>query len=365
MSKKRVVVKVGTAIITEETGRISEKELGRVVSQLALAKKADIDILLVSSGAIAVGLERLGMKSCPSDIETLQAVAAIGQGLLMRMYTDMFDEQGLITGQVLITQQDLSHRQQYLNARHTLSRLLEIGAIPIINENDTVATDEITFGDNDMLAALVSALISADLLIILTDTGGLYTADPKACSDARLIERVDKITDDIEALAGESKGPYATGGMSSKIQAVKTATSSGVDGIIADGRVDGIVSSILEGRKVGTYFPSRGKVSARKHWIGYVRKSCGKMVVDEGAVRAIKEKGGSLLPAGVVRVEGDFRLGDVVDIVSEDGELIAKGVSNYDCSEAQRIMGLRTEEVTRISGDAQEIVHRDGMVVFL
>lgn len=360
---KRIVVKVGTSIITEEGGSISSEKVENIVKQISRAKKDGLEIALVSSGAIAAGIEKMGMKKRPRDIGKLQAVAAVGQGLLMEMYSRVFKSHGLTVGQILITEQDMNHRQQYLNARRTFKRLFEMGVVPIINENDTVATDEITFGDNDMLAALVAALIDAGLLVLLTDTAGLYTEDPRKSKGAKLIECVEDITEDIVCLGGETESPFALGGMSSKLQAVRTAVNSGVSAIIADGRKAEILNDILSGKKVGTYFPSKGRVSSRKHWIGYVKKSCGRLIVDDGAASAITGRGASLLPAGVIGVEGNFHVGDAVDIVLRDGKLIARGISNYDHDEAKKIMGKRSEEVERMLGVAQEIVHRDGLVV--
>ncbi|MBN2168057.1 MAG: glutamate 5-kinase [Actinobacteria bacterium] len=363
--KKRVVVKAGTAIITEESGRINRKSAGELVRQLADIKAGGADVILVSSGAIAAGMEKMHIDVRPEDIETLQAVASVGQGLLVQMYADLFREEGVTVGQVLLTQQDMSYRQHYLNARSTLNRLLKMGVLPVVNENDTVATDEITFGDNDMLAGLVSTLVEADLMILLTDIGGLYTADPRISDDAMLIERVEKITRDIEDIGGEAGSRVSTGGMSSKIQAVKVAASTGVNSLIANGKEPGILTRIISGEKTGTYFPASGRVGLRKHWIGYAKKSSGKLVIDEGASHALVEGGRSLLPAGVKAVEGKFHVGDSVDIVDESGELVGRGVSSYSSDEADRIKGLRSDRICEVLGEAgEEIIHRDVLIVF-
>lgn len=362
---KRIVVKAGSAIITEESGRIDRHRAGELAAQIADIKSRGIDVVLVSSGAIAAGMEKLGIDERPENIETLQAVASVGQGLLVHMYAELFGGLGITVGQVLLTQQDLSHRQNYLNSRNTLTRLLRIGVVPVVNENDTVSTEEITFGDNDMLAGLVSSLVRADLMVLLTDIGGLYTADPRSCEEARLLDRVDTITDEIEELGGEPGTRMSVGGMSSKIQAVKAATSTGVNSVIANGCEPEVLNRILNGEKAGTYFPASGYVGQRKHWIGYARKSAGRLIIDAGAVNALVEAGGSLLPAGVMGVEGDFAVGDCVDIVGKDGELIGRGESSYNAGEVARIKGLRSEQIAEVLGETgEEVVHRDVMVVF-
>lgn len=362
---KRVVVKVGSAVITEESGRIDRNNAGELVAQLAGLMEDGAEVILVSSGAIAAGMEKMNIEVRPEEIETLQAVASVGQGLLVQMYADLFCDIGITVGQVLLTQQDMSHRQHYLNARSTLSKLLKMKVLPVVNENDTVATDEITFGDNDMLAGLVSTLVDADLMVLLTDTDGLFTADPRLSGDARLIHRVEKITGEIEELCGEAGSRVSTGGMSSKIQAVKVAASAGINSVIANGKRPGLLAGIVAGEEIGTFFNSSKRIGLRKHWIGYAKMSSGKLIVDEGAARALVEGGRSLLPAGVQEVEGHFKVGDSVDIVTVDGELIARGVSSYSSEESSRIKGLRSDQVSELLGEAgEEIVHRDVLTVF-
>jgi glutamate 5-kinase len=360
---RRIVIKVGTATITEESGRISRERVDALAAQVAAARERKIDVALVSSGAIAAGVEQLGLDRRPRDVETLQAVAAVGQGMLVRIYTDIFAGRGITAGQVLLTQHDITHRQQYLNARNTLERLFEMGVVPVVNENDTVATEEITFGDNDMLAALVASLVNADLLILLTDTGGLFTDDPRTSEDARLVKRVERVTEEIEEMGG-SAGDLGLGGMSSKILAAKAASATGVDTVIADGRVASTITDILDGAEPGTLFKASGKVASKKHWIGYARISKGRLHVDEGAARAVLDRGKSLLPAGVVRVEGEFDVGDCVDIVSPDGKLIARGLAGYDSNEALRVKGLRSDQILAELGEkGEEMVHRDELTV--
>ncbi|MCJ7744787.1 MAG: glutamate 5-kinase [Actinobacteria bacterium] len=362
---RRMVVKVGTGTIAEESGRISRVRVTGLVDQVVSARNRGIDVALVSSGAIAAGMEKMGYERRPSDMESLQAVAAVGQGILVHIYADIFGASGVPVGQVLLTQYDMTPRQQYLNARQALERLFEMGVVPIVNENDTVATEEIKFGENDLLAALVASLTGADLLVLLTDTAGLHTADPRKHEGATLLRRVERITDDIQELGGEAGGRLGSGGMSSKVQAAKIAVSSGVHAIIADGRSTGIVSDILDGKEVGTYFPPSAKVSSKKHWIGYAKMSSGSLVIDDGAAKAIMEAGKSLLPAGVVEAEGEFQVGDALDIVDRKGKVIGRGLSNYDAAEAKRIMGLRSDKIAEIIGErAEEMIHRDLMVVY-
>ncbi len=362
---RRMVMKAGTATVTEGSGVVSRERVANLVDGIIEARGRGIEVAVVSSGAIAAGVERLGLESRPTDVETLQAVAAVGQGLLLGIYTELLSERGVSAGQVLLTQHDMTHRQQYLNARHTLERLLEMGVVPIINENDTTATEEISFGDNDMLAAQVASLLGADLLVLLTDTEGLYTGDPRTTEGARLIERVERVTEEIEELGGDAGSSLALGGMSSKVQAAKVAAATGVKVVIADGRQAGMLADILDGEMPGTFFDASGRVSSRKRWIGYATKSHGCLHIDQGAARALVARRKSLLPAGVVSVEGDFTVGDCVDILGPDGRLLGRGITSYSSDEALRIKGLRSDQVAVVLGEkGEEIVNRDEMVVF-
>lgn len=361
---RRLVVKIGSAIITESSGGVSPDRLAMLVEQVADAVDSGVEVAIVTSGAIAAGIEKMGTGERPRDTETLQAVAAVGQGVLMSLYAEIFGSRGLVTAQVLLTQSDMTHRQQYLNARHTLERLFQLGAVPVINENDTVASDEITFGENDLLSALVASLVAADTLVLLTDTGGLHTADPRRSEEAVLITRVERITDEIESLCGGVGSELASGGMSSKVQAAKIAVNSGVRTFIADGREPCVISRILAGEEVGTLFVPLVRVRSKKHWIGYAKKSKGRLVVDPGAANALRKDGRSLLPAGVLEVEGDFLIGDSVDIVDTGGRLIGRGLTNYGASEAKAIRGLRSEQIEEVLGEAgEEIIHRDRLAV--
>ncbi len=365
MKVKRLVVKVGTSTLTRPSGRLDRARVERLAEEMATLRSQGREVVLVSSGAIAAGLESLGMRKRPSDLPTLQAAASIGQGKLMELYASVFKEQGLLAGQVLLTQYDMTHRQQYLNARHTLCRLLELGAVPVINENDTVAVEEIRFGDNDRLAALVAGMVEADLLAILTDIKGLFTADPRAGKGAELIRRVEKITPEIEGLADGTSGGFATGGMVTKMQAAKIATLSGTGVIILDGRKKRIVSRVLGGAEEGTYFPPRrSRMTSRKRWIAFGLKPAGTLRVDDGAARAILEKGKSLLPAGVTEVSGEFGPGEMVEVVDGEGRALARGLVSYASEELDAIKGMRSREAARLlGGECQEAIHRDCLVV--
>lgn len=365
LNVKRLVIKIGTHTLTRPSGRLDRSHIRRLVEEIAAIRLAGRDVALVTSGAIAAGVEAMGLPERPRDIPTMQAAASVGQGKLIDLYAELFEENGMITGQVLLTQFDMTHRQQYLNARHTMQRLLELGVIPIINENDTVAVEEIRFGDNDRLAALVAGLIDAELLVMMTDIDGLYTADPRVDAGATLIPRVEKITPQIESLADDTRGEHATGGMITKIQAARIATASGVGTVILNGRKRHVVTRVLEGKEEGTYFPpSKKTMAGRKHWIAFGLKPAGQVQVDRGAGEAILHGGKSLLPAGILKVEGEFREGEMVEVLDEDGRLIARGLINYSNEDLDAIKGLRSKDASRILGGAcQEAIHRNCLVL--
>jgi len=363
---KRIVVKVGTTTLSTTTGRLDEKQVKSLVGQMADLYGRGVELALVSSGAIASGLESLGMRERPTDIPGLQAAASVGQGKLVHLYSQLFGAFGIEVGQVLLTQYDVTHRQQYLNARNTLDRLLQLGVIPIVNENDTVAVEEIRFGDNDSLAALVAGLIKADLLVTLTDIDGLYTADPKKDPKAEHLRRVDKITPEIEKLAEDTENELSVGGMVTKVRAAKIAMTSQVGMIIANGRSKNVLKNIYEGKEVGTLFvPQERKVRSSKHWIAFGVKASGRITVDDGARDALLHKDKSLLPAGVLSCEGDFGVGDTVEIADTKGWVFARGKTNFDCAEAERIKGLRTKDAAELIGEpyCKEVIHRDCLVI--
>jgi len=363
---KRLVVKVGTSTLTHKTGKFNLERMKRLVCELADQVNAGRQVVLVSSGAVGAGMGRLGFKEKPRTLPEKQAAAAVGQGLLMHMYEKFFNDYGLLVAQILLTRDDLADRRRYLNARHTLAALLRLGVIPIVNENDTVAVEEIQVGDNDTLSALVAGLADADILFLLTDTRGLFTANPETDQDACLLSCVTEITPEIEGLAGGSGSTWSIGGMSTKIQAARLATSFGIPVVIASGLQRGQISSALEGEEVGTVFlPREHRAHTRKRWLAYAPAAQGQIQVDAGAVRAICKEGKSLLPGGVTGVKGDFGRGAIVSIINPEGKEFARGMTNYPAADIQLIQGRKTREIVEILGykDYDEVVHRDNLIV--
>lgn len=363
---RRIVVKLGTSTITENSGGIDHSQLRSIVDQVAQLRARGYQIVIVSSGAIAAGVEGLGLKSKPTTIPELQAAASVGQGLLLHEYTALFNAHGLKVGQVLLTQHDVTHRQQYLNSRNALRTLLRLGIVPIINENDATAVDEIKFGDNDTLAALVSNLVRADLLVLLSDIDGLYTGNPRRTHGATLIEEVEDITSDIESLAGGVGTNFSSGGMVTKIQAARIAVFAQVGMVIANGRSENVLVDIADAKKVGTFFtPRKKKLSGHKFWIAFGKVSTGNITVDDGAANALMSAGKSLLPAGIVGSEGRFQEGDAVDIKNLHGDIFAKGITNYSFDEVDQIKGLKSSEVLKRFTDSvsEEVIHRDCLVI--
>jgi glutamate 5-kinase len=359
----RLVIKVGTSTLTHTTGKLNLFQLEQLVQDIAELKKRDLEVILVSSGAIGAGMGRMGLTERPKTMPEKQALAAIGQGILMHTYETIFGEQGELVAQVLLTKDDIAHRERYLNARNTLLSLLRMDAIPIINENDTVVVEEIKFGENDTLSALVAGLIDADLLIILSDIDGLYTADPRKDSSAYLIPVVEDITEEIEQLAGEAGTKMASGGMATKIQAAKIATNCGIPMIVANGSSKRALQEMVAGNNPGTIFlPRDHKVNTRKGWIAYASKVQGTIWLDAGAITAIVEKGKSLLPSGITRLEGEFQRGDVVCVMGDCG-VIARGIVNYNSDELRKIKGLQCKEISNVLGykEEDEVIHRDNL----
>ncbi len=362
---KRVVVKVGSSILTDEDGSISKERILYIVEDIASLVRDKKEVVLVSSGAVAAGRGRLKGFSEEEIIPFKQALAAIGQGLLMSIYNDIFSIYNIPVAQILLAPEDISHRKKYLNAKNTFKYLFSWGVVPIVNENDTVAVSEIKFGDNDTLSALVSSLVDADLLILLSDVEGLYDKNPAIYGDARFIPEVKEVTEDIEALAGDRGTERAVGGMKTKIKAAKIATMSGVDMVIASGFKRGNLVRILRGEEVGTLFcAKREGLHSRKKWI-VSSMAKGKIVIDEGAKKALLQNGRSLLPSGIIRVIGKFDSGDIVDIVDIEGSIIGKGISYYSATEVDKIKGKHTSLIKDILGykDYNEIVDRDNMVI--
>lgn len=356
------VVKIGTSSITTEAGEIDDAALLKLCAEVAASRHSGHEVVLVTSGAIAAGLPALGFGRRPADLGTLQAVAAVGQPLLMERLGAILSQHGVVAGQVLLTPYDFVHRTQYLHARATLRRLLDLGVVPVVNENDTVADDEIRYGDNDRLAALVSHLVGAETLVLLTDTPGLFTADPRLDEQASLIEEIVEVDEALEAVAGGAGSERGSGGMASKLAAAKIAAWSGVRVVIAAAGAPGVVAGALEGRPVGTVVRPRGeRLSSRRLWIAFARGSAGRIVVDAGARRALVEDGRSLLAAGVRAVEGRFEAEDAVEVVDEDGRPFAKGLASYGSEVLRSVVGRRTSELPE--GLPHEVVHRDDLVV--
>jgi glutamate 5-kinase len=363
---RTVVVKVGTNVLAAADGRLDPARLQALADQIERIRKTGRQVALVSSGAIGAGLGRLGLSTRPADLRQLQACAAIGQSFLMRAYQECLDRHGAHTAQILLTAGDFDSRARYLNVRNTILMLFEWGVLPIINENDTVSVAEIKFGDNDHLAAMVTNLLQAPLLILLTIVDGLYPIDPQTDASAAKIDTVPLIDGAVMELAGSSKSSLGTGGMRSKLRAARLATAAGESVIMANGTVPGILDAIFAGEPVGTLFLPHGvSVPAWKRWVGYTARPKGRLVVDAGAFAAVKEKGRSLLPIGVVQVLGHFNKGDVVALCDSAGHEFARGLTNYPAADAQRIAGLRSEQIAETLGSAPyaEIVHRDNLVV--
>ncbi|MCW3489584.1 glutamate 5-kinase [Dethiobacter alkaliphilus] len=360
-----VVVKVGTRTLTHATGKLNLRYMEKLVRELADLANQGRHVVLVSSGAVGAGIGKLGLEQKPQSIPEKQAVAAVGQGLLIQMYEKLFAEYGLVVAQVLLTRDDFNDRKRYLNSRNALLALLKFGVVPVINENDTVAVEEIEFGDNDSLSALVASIIGADLLVLLTDTGGLYSANPKLDDNAQRLSVVEQITPEIRQLAGETCESLATGGMVTKLMAGEMAAKSGIPMVIANGSEADVLPRILDGEDVGTLFCARDKcLESRKRWIAYGQTAHGRLIVDSGAKKALLEYGKSLLPSGILEVMGDFEQGEMVAIEDQCGNEFARGLVNYNSGELQRIKGLRTEKAAEVlQRTCSEAVHRNNMVV--
>ena len=366
---RRIVAKFGTNLLTAGTNQLDRATMSSLVAQVVRLMDEGREVLVVTSGAIAAGRERLDVDKTRRDIPFRQVLASVGQAHLMQLYDGLFAARGRVVAQTLLSKRDLSDRIGYLNARNTLLGLLEMGVVPIVNENDAVAIDEIAgarIGDNDNLSALVANLIDADLLALLTDTGGLYTADPRTHKTATLIERIDRVTPEIEAIAGGSESGRGTGGMVTKLQAAKLATGGGSDVFIADGRERGTLYRLATGEHVGTMLPARkSRVESRKRWMLSGLTTKGAIVVDAGAAKALTDRGRSLLPAGVRDVQGPFKRGDTVNIVLPDGHAVACGITNYDDRDLRAIQGLRSDRIESVLGHqyGSEVVHRNNLVV--
>ncbi|MCL4125996.1 UNVERIFIED_CONTAM: hypothetical protein GTU68_021379 [Idotea baltica] len=335
-----------------------------LAKQLASLRQQNIEVLLVSSGSVAAGVSQLNMTKRPERINELQAAAAVGQASLVRQYEQAFQPYNLTIAQVLLTHADIANRERYLNAKSTLSKLLELDVITVINENDTVATDEICFGDNDNLAALVANMVDADLLVILTDQDGLYTSDPRSNADAKLLVHVDASDDSLMAMASGGSA-VGRGGMVTKLTAAQTASRSGANTIIANGREPNIVERLLKGEELGTFFNADRQLASRKQWMAGQFKICGTVTVDHGAAKVLKSAGKSLLPVGITAVTGDFNRGELIACIDGSGNEIARGLSNYSAEEARIIIGQASSRISELLGygGEDEFIHRDNMVL--
>jgi glutamate 5-kinase len=365
-SASRIIVKVGSSLVTNEGRGLDHAAIARWAAQISSLRTLGKEVVLVSSGAIAEGMLRLGFGSRPTDIHELQACAACGQMGLAQIYETSFRTHGVKTAQVLLTHADLADRERYLNARSTLTTLLRLGVVPIINENDTVVTDEIKFGDNDTLGALVANLIEADALVILTDQKGLYSADPRKDPQARLIGEAQAGDASLEAMAGGAGSSIGRGGMLTKVLAAKRAARSGAHTIIAWGREDNVLTRLANGEAIGTQLTApTARMTARRQWMHDHLHTAGELVLDAGAVQKLVEEGKSLLPIGVTKVRGEFGRGALVACLDEAGKEIARGLTNYTSSETRRIMRHASSEIEAILGyvEAPELVHRDNLVL--
>ncbi|MET1081117.1 MAG: glutamate 5-kinase [Pseudomonas sp.] len=363
---RRWVVKIGSALLTADGRGLDRGAMAVWVEQMVALREAGVELVLVSSGAVAAGMSRLGWSARPSAIHELQAAAAVGQMGRVQAWESSFAVHGRHTAQILLTHDDLSDRKRYLNARSTLRTLVELGAIPVINENDTVVTDEIRFGDNDTLAALVANLVEADLLVILTDRDGMYDADPRHHPEAQLIHEARADDPSLDAVAGGTGGALGRGGMQTKLRAARLAARSGAHTVIVGGGIEQVLARLRQGERLGTLLaPERGLLAARKQWLAGHLQTRGTLVLDAGAVAALSQGHKSLLPVGVKAVQGGFRRGEMVVCVGPDGREVARGLANYSALEAQKIVGQPSDAIERLLGyvDEPELVHRDNLIL--
>ena len=365
---KRIVVKIGSSSLTSQNGGLDIANMKKFTGEVSAVASSGIEVIIVTSGAIAAGLKYLNIVHRPKDINALQAAASVGQVELMRTYSTLFYRNQLKIGQILLTHEDTTRRQQYLNIKNTIESLIKLGVIPIINENDSVATDEIKFGDNDRLAALVSTLIEADILIILSDIDGMYDKNPRTNSNARLISQVNNISEDIEEVAGGIGSTYGSGGMVTKIKAARVCSFSGIGMIIANSRQSNVLKKIINGENIGTFFVPQTlkKVKSVKKWIAFGVRTRGSIVIDRGAEEAIVSRGKSILPVGVLEVSGKFNKGDTLKVFSVDGKLVAKGISSFSNEDIFKIKGKNEKQILAEfdSSMCREIIHRNSLIVF-
>lgn len=364
---KRIVIKVGTSTITYANGKRNFSQIDRLAREISDLQNQGKEMILVTSGAVAVGVDRMGLPGKPKTIPGKQAAAAVGQGVLMHTYEKFFADYGQIVAQVLITKTEAIDRHRYTNTRNTFMELMRQRVIPIVNENDVVALDELKIGDNDNMSALVAGIVDADLVIILSDVDGLYTANPQTHPDAVIVPEVAEITPEIEASAGGVGSARGTGGMATKIQAAKAATSSGIHLVIASGTEKNAITRVLQGEELGTLFVSReNRLRFRKRWLAFGAKIAGSIVVDDGCAKAIRKAGGcSILPAGVFAVQGEFLPGSTVSVIDKDAHELARGLVHYSSAELEQIKGCNSGEIANILGhkNFDEVIHRDDLVI--
>ncbi|WP_304281861.1 glutamate 5-kinase [Phascolarctobacterium succinatutens] len=364
---KRIVIKVGTSTITYANGKRNFSQIDRLAREISDLQNQGKEMILVTSGAVAVGVDRMGLPGKPKTIPGKQAAAAVGQGVLMHTYEKFFADYGQIVAQVLITKTEAIDRHRYTNTRNTFMELMRQRVIPIVNENDVVALDELKIGDNDNMSALVAGIVDADLVIILSDVDGLYTANPQTHPDAVIVPEVAEITPEIEASAGGVGSARGTGGMATKIQAAKAATSSGIHLVIASGTEKNAITRVLQGEELGTLFVSReNRLQFRKRWLAFGAKIAGSIVVDDGCAKAVRKAGGcSILPAGVFAVQGEFLPGSTVSVIDKDAHELARGLVHYSSAELEQIKGCNSGEIANILGhkNFDEVIHRDDLVI--
>lgn len=360
------VVKIGSSSLRGDDGRLDRAQVASLAEQVLDAYRAGTQVVLVSSGAVAAGMGLLGLERRPADLPTLQAAAAVGQGELIQAYHRLFEPQGHPAAQILLSQEDFVHRSRYLNARTTIRRLLEFSAVPIINENDAIATEELAYGDNDHLAALVASMLEADLLVLLSDVDGVYDADPRSASSARLIDTVTELDELASATIGGVGSYVGSGGMRTKVQAAEIAVRSAANAVIAHARRPNVLAEVLAGEPVGTWFVAQPRrIEARRLWIGFALTPHGRVYVDDGAAQALRTSSVSLLGVGVTGADGTFTVGDAVEVVDPGGQVIARGLVNYDVADIAKIAGRTTIAASGDHGPGygREVIHRDDLVV--
>lgn len=362
---KRVVIKIGTSVLLDNKKKISTHMIGSIADQVKAIQKMGIKPVIVTSGAVACGMEMLNLKKKPKEIEKKQALASIGQVLLMNMYMDVFEKKGIRIGQILLTHEDIASKSRCLNLMNTLNALINMDIVPVINENDALSFKEIRFGDNDNLSALIAQISNADLLLLLSDVDGLYEKDPKRYPEARIIKRVERIDRDIEKTAEGTRSERSIGGMVSKLEAAKKAGYYGIPTRVVKGDIKDVIPRVVAGEEIGTLFLPGGKIARNKWWTAFAYKVKGNIDIDEGAVQAIIDRGKSLLPSGIVHIDGDFSRGDCVDLRGMNGRVIARGITNYSSSDINKIKGIKSIDIEKKLGYkyTEEVIHRDNMVI--